>query len=68
MAGATHDQWVAIKRWLVREFNPKYDIPATHLLPQKMSTGHRHGSTLPPLHWAGASPFAGSVKPRQFGR
>jgi hypothetical protein len=25
-------------------------IPATHLLPKKMPAGHRHGSTLPPLH------------------
>lgn len=44
--GATHEQWVEVKRWLSREFNPKYDIPARHLLPKKMPVGHRHGSTL----------------------
>jgi hypothetical protein len=49
MAGATEEQWRDVKRWLIREFNPKYDIPATHLLPKKMPVGHRHGSTLPPL-------------------
>ena len=49
MAGADCDQCEAVKRWLVREFNPKYDIPATHLLPRKLVGGHTHGSQLPPL-------------------
>jgi hypothetical protein len=49
MLGATVEQCAEVKRWLVAEFNPKYDIPATHLLPKKMPGGHRHGSTLGPL-------------------
>jgi hypothetical protein len=49
MLGASHEQWLEVKRWLIREFNPKYDIPATHLLPKKMPGGHRHSSTMEPL-------------------
>jgi hypothetical protein len=49
MLGASHEQWQQVKGWLIREFNPKYDIPATHLLPKKMPVGHRHGSTMEPL-------------------
>jgi hypothetical protein len=49
MLGATHEQCQAVERWLISEFNPKRDVPATHLLPKKMPVGHRHGTTLPPL-------------------
>lgn len=49
MLGATHEQCEAVTRWLIAEFNPRYHIPATHLLPKKMPAGHRHGSTLGPL-------------------
>jgi hypothetical protein len=49
MQGATDDQCVEVGRWLIREFNPKCNIPATPLLPKKMKAGHRHGSTLGPI-------------------
>ena len=45
MAGTGHERCEQVKRWLTLEFNPKYDIPATHLLPKKMPIGHRHGTT-----------------------
>jgi hypothetical protein len=49
MLGATHEQREAVERWPIAEFNPRYRIPATHLLPKKMPVGHRHGATLGPI-------------------
>jgi hypothetical protein len=49
MHGATTMWCAAVRAWLIREFNPAREVPATHLLPKKKVPGHRHGSTLGPL-------------------
>jgi len=49
MLGATSEQHAAVRAWLIKEFNPRLEVPATHLLPKRIEPGHRHGSTLGPL-------------------
>lgn len=55
MAGATHEQWVAVKAWLVRECRPKWAVPARRILAER---GHR--SRNPNAPWAHLAPRGGA--------
>jgi hypothetical protein len=46
MPGATVEQCAIVRAWLMTEFNPTREVPATHLLPKMLAGDHQHGSTL----------------------
>src|SRR5262249_44459130 len=50
MHGASHEQANAVRAWLIREFRPRYEVPATRLM---MELGERSRM---PGHWAHLNP------------